>query len=71
MEKEIAVLLGRLLGTGSGQKPLDLEASEMAVRVSMHQIGGVVLEKVINADGGEVHAGDGGGVEESRPRNLG
>ena len=51
MEKEIAVLLCRLLGAGLGRKPLDLEASEMAIRVSMHQIGGVVLEKVINADG--------------------
>jgi hypothetical protein len=31
---------------------VDLEASEMAVREAMHQIGGVVLAKVINADGG-------------------
>ena len=50
MEKEIAALLSRLLGAGRG--PLDLEASEMAVRTAMHQIGGVLLEKVINADGG-------------------
>jgi Uncharacterised protein family (UPF0236) len=42
--------LGRLLRLG--QSGVDLEASEMAVRGAMHQIGGVVLEKVINADGG-------------------
>jgi hypothetical protein len=41
--------LGRLLRPG--QSGLDLEASEMAVRKAMHQIGGVLLEKVINADG--------------------
>src|SRR6266478_4897361 len=52
MEKEIAALLSRLLGAGPGRRPLDLEASEMAIRASMHQIGGVLLEKVINADGG-------------------
>lgn len=31
---------------------LDLEASEMAIRSSMHQLGGSLLEKVLNADGG-------------------
>ena len=50
MEKEIAVLLSRLLG-GSGRRPLDLEASEIAIRDSMHQMGAVLLEKVIAADG--------------------
>ena len=41
--------MNRLLkaeGTG-----LDLEASEMAIRESMHQVGGVILEKVVNAEG--------------------
>lgn len=51
MEKEIAVLLSRLLGAGSGRRPLDLEASEMAIRDSMHQMGAVLLEKVIAVDG--------------------
>ena len=51
MEKEIAVLLCRLLGAGSGRRSLDLEASERAIRDSMHQRGAVVLEKVIAADG--------------------
>jgi hypothetical protein len=51
MEKEIAVLLSRLLGAGSGRRPLDLEASERAIRDSMHQMGAVLLEKVIAADG--------------------
>jgi hypothetical protein len=30
---------------------LDLEASEMAIRVAMHQMGGVLLEKLLNSDG--------------------
>ena len=29
---------------------LDLEASEMAIRAAMHQLGGVLLEKLLNAD---------------------
>ena len=31
---------------------LDLEASEMAIRMAMRQLGGVLLEKLLNADGG-------------------
>jgi hypothetical protein len=31
---------------------LDLEASEMAIRGSMHEVGGVILGKIVNADGG-------------------
>ena len=31
---------------------LDLEASEMAIRATMHQMGGVLLEKLLNSDGG-------------------
>jgi len=31
---------------------LDLEALEPALRSSMHQIGGVLLEKLLNSDGG-------------------
>jgi len=31
---------------------LDLEASEMAIRAAMHQLGGVLFEKFLNADGG-------------------
>jgi len=30
---------------------LDLEASEMAIRAAMHQMGGVLLEKLLNSDG--------------------
>lgn len=48
MGKEIERLLGRLLGSGR----LDLEASEMAIRFSMHRLGGSLLEQVLNADGG-------------------
>jgi len=31
---------------------LDLEASEMALRAAMHQMGGALLEKLLNSDGG-------------------
>ena len=31
---------------------MDLEASEMAVRAASHRIGGSLLEKLLNADGG-------------------
>ena len=31
---------------------MDLEASEMAIRAAMHQLGGVLLEKLVNSDGG-------------------
>jgi hypothetical protein len=31
---------------------LDLEASEMAIRTAMHQMGAVLLEKLLNSDGG-------------------
>jgi hypothetical protein len=31
---------------------VDLEASEMAIRAAMHQMGGVLLEKLLNSDGG-------------------
>jgi hypothetical protein len=30
---------------------LDLEASEMSIRAVMHQMGGVLLEKLLNSDG--------------------
>lgn len=42
-------MLGRLLRAESG---IDLEAAEMAIRASMHAVGGVVLEKLLNGDGG-------------------
>src|ERR1700693_3503323 len=29
-----------------------MEASEMAIRAAMHQMGGVLLEKLLNSDGG-------------------
>lgn len=41
-------MVARLLQPGR----LDLEASEMAIRATMHRMGGVCLGQVINADGG-------------------
>jgi hypothetical protein len=34
------------------QGHIDLEASEMAIRATLHRIGGRLLEKLLNADGG-------------------
>lgn len=36
---------------------LDLESAEMAIRNSAHRIGAIVLEKIVNADGGKSAAG--------------
>ena len=52
MAQEIDRLVSRLLREDRRLGHLDLEASELAIRSSMHQIGGVVLEQVLNADGG-------------------
>jgi hypothetical protein len=52
MEEEIARLLSRVLGAGQPRGRLDLEASEMAIRASMHDLGGLLLERLLNADGG-------------------
>ena len=41
-----------MLPDGQARGHLDLEATEMALRASMHQIGGGVLEQLLNADGG-------------------
>ena len=40
--------MNRLLGP----EAVDLEASEMGIRSAMHRLGGTLLEKVLNADGG-------------------
>ena len=51
MAQEIDRLVSRLLREDRRLGHLDLEASELAIRSSMHQIGGVLLEKLLNADG--------------------
>ncbi|PYT64861.1 MAG: ISKra4 family transposase [Acidobacteria bacterium] len=51
-EKEIDRLMGQVLQDRERLGHLDLEASEMAIRTAMHQMGGVLLEKLLNSDGG-------------------
>lgn len=46
MAQELEHLLGRLLR----QDGLDLEASELAIRGAMHEVGGVLLGKLLNSD---------------------
>jgi hypothetical protein len=50
--QEIDRLVGRLLQDAAHLGHLDLEASELAIRATMHEIGGRVLEHLLNADGG-------------------
>ena len=52
MTREVEGLISRVLDDGQRRGHLDLEASEMALRAGLHQIGGGVLEQVVNADGG-------------------
>jgi hypothetical protein len=47
--QELERLLGRLLR----QDGLDLEASELAIRAAMHEVGGVLLGKLLNSDLGD------------------
>jgi hypothetical protein len=76
VEQELESLLGRVLGVGRRAR-LDLEASEVAIRASLHQMGGVLLEKVVNADGGayrgpQVDCGRGHAAQfiDYRPKQL-
>ena len=45
-------MVSRILQDEKRLHHLDLEASEMSIRSSMHRLGGVLLEQLINADGG-------------------
>lgn len=50
--QELDRLVSRVLQDGQRLGHLDLEATEMAIRASMHKVGGVLLEKLLNCDGG-------------------
>ena len=41
-----------VLGKEGTPASLDLEATEMAIRTSMHKVGGVLLEKLLDRDSG-------------------
>ncbi len=45
-------MAGRVLKEWQGRGEPDLEAGELAVRASMHRLGGRLLEKLLGADGG-------------------
>ena len=49
MAQELERLLGRLLRPAGS---LDLEASELAIRAAMHEVGGVLLAKLLNNERG-------------------
>lgn len=44
--------MSRLWADGHKRQALDLEASETAIRAAVHELGGMVLERLLNADGG-------------------
>jgi len=50
--QEIDRLVGRVLQDAQRLGHLDLEASELAIRATMHEVGGQLLEHLLNADGG-------------------
>ena len=52
IEQEIEGFLARVLRDQDRMGHLDLEALELGLRSSMHQIGGVLLEKLLNSDEG-------------------
>lgn len=52
MAQELEQLLGRLLRPAG----LDLEASEFAIRAAQHEVGGVLLGKLLNRAPGGSHA---------------
>ena len=52
MKREVNRLCNAILPNQISGQGLDLEAAEMSVRSSMHRVGAVFLEKLINADGG-------------------
>jgi hypothetical protein len=51
MAREVDAIVGRVFGDVRRHGHLDLEASEMAIRSSVHRLGGSLLEKLLNADG--------------------
>ncbi len=53
MAQEIDRLVARVLQDGQRRGHLDLEATEMAIRGAMHQVGAGLLAQLLNADGGD------------------
>ena len=52
VQREIGRLVCRVLGEGHRASEVDLEAYWMAIRDTMHQVGGLLLEELQNGDGG-------------------
>ena len=52
MAQEVNQIVRRVLQDTQRLGHVDLEASEMAIRASSHQMGGSLLKKLLNADGG-------------------
>jgi hypothetical protein len=49
---ELDRVIARVLQEGARRGRLDLEATELALRRTLHQVGGRLLEQLLNADGG-------------------
>ena len=52
IQKEINNLLARAFREKEREGDFDLGALEIAIRSSMHEVGGKLLESIINSDGG-------------------
>ena len=53
MKKEIGLLITRVFEDKKRKGQMDMEATELSIRGSMHQVGGMLLEKIVNADLGD------------------
>ena len=52
MAQEVSQIVRRVFQDMERLGHVDLEASEMAIRASSHQMGGRLLEQLLHADGG-------------------
>ena len=50
--RELERLVAHIMADGHRRGHVDLEATELAIRAAMHEIGGRLLEKLLNADAG-------------------
>ena len=64
MAQEVNQMVGRVFHDIERLGHVDLEASEMAIRAWSHQMGGSLLKKLLNADGGGYR---GAGIECANP----
>src|SRR3972149_745331 len=53
MQKEVYRIASLVFSDSDNLDHIDLESTEMYIRTSMHRVGSIMLEKLLNADGGD------------------